>query len=278
MPRAVVARNTRSSRRRGGPPCAWRSRSSSSRRARRRRRTSCRSSTRCGRAGPRRRSGACSIAAADAGWLETTTARVDLSTQRNAGMSMTEPWRMPHWLTPVCDDHPVSQPISRWLPSRSQRWRVGRRPIAAPGRAPVWPARRSAQSRRRVPRSRRRSPVPARSPGHRRLEPGVVVEGEEARHQRRDGGQPEDDHEGCPPAFECAPGSVSSTRATTIASSTIAPSPSVRTEIGTTMLPGLATRWRSRCRSRTRREVLATTRRSRSRRAQRRAATTSTLR
>ena len=24
-------------------------------------------------------------------------------------MSDTEPWRIPHWLTPVCDDQPVSQ-------------------------------------------------------------------------------------------------------------------------------------------------------------------------
>ena len=44
--------------------------------------------------------------------------------------------------------------------------------------------------------------APARSPGHRRLEPGVVVEGEEARHQRRHSGQPEHDHERRPPALE----------------------------------------------------------------------------
>ena len=43
-------------------------------------------------------------------------------------MSTVEPWRMPHWLTPVCDDHPVSQPTSTWLPSRIQRCRFGTSP------------------------------------------------------------------------------------------------------------------------------------------------------
>ena len=35
---------------------------------------------------------------------------------------------MPHWLTPVCDDQPVSHPMSRCEPSSSQRCRVGASP------------------------------------------------------------------------------------------------------------------------------------------------------
>ena len=68
------------------------------------------------------------MAAADSGRLDTTTVPVALSTQRNAGMSTIEPWRMPHWLTPVCDDQPVSQPTRRCVPSRSQRSSVGTSP------------------------------------------------------------------------------------------------------------------------------------------------------
>ena len=52
------------------------------------------------------------MAAAESGRLETTTLPVVLSTHRNAGMSTTEPCRIPHWLTPVCDDQPVSHPTS----------------------------------------------------------------------------------------------------------------------------------------------------------------------
>ena len=53
------------------------------------------------------------MAAAESGRFETIVRPVALSTQRNAGIPSVEPWRMPHWLTPVCDDQPVSQP-TRW--------------------------------------------------------------------------------------------------------------------------------------------------------------------
>ena len=43
-------------------------------------------------------------------------------------MSAVEPWRMPHWLTPVCDDQPVSHPTRWWVPVRSQRCNVGTSP------------------------------------------------------------------------------------------------------------------------------------------------------
>ena len=55
-------------------------------------------------------------------------------------MPSVEPWRIPHWLTPVCDDHPVSHPTRRCDPVRSQRSIVG----ASPERS----ARRSTASAR----------------------------------------------------------------------------------------------------------------------------------
>ena len=126
-------------RRRGDPPCAGRSRSSSARPARRRRRTGCRSSSRCRRAGRRRRSGpARSPPPTSGGWTRRPRP-VALSTQRNAGMSSVEPWRIPHWLTPVCDDQPVSQ-RDEAVPSRraaSGRWS---------GQSPERSARRSNTS------------------------------------------------------------------------------------------------------------------------------------
>ena len=53
-------------------------------------------------------------------------------------MSTVEPCRMPHWLTPVCDDHPVSQPTSTWLPSRIHRCRVGTSPERSARRSTAW--------------------------------------------------------------------------------------------------------------------------------------------
>ena len=79
-----------------------------------------------------------SITAAHFGWFDTITSPVALSIQRNAGMSTVDPCRMPHWLTPVCDDHPVSQPTSTWLPSRIQRCRVGTSPERSARRSTAW--------------------------------------------------------------------------------------------------------------------------------------------
>ena len=122
------ARSTRSSRRRSVLPCAGRHRSSSARPARRRPRTGCRSSNRWWASSPLPSEWARSITAAHFGWFDTMISPVDLSTQRNAGMSTVEPCRIPHWLTPVCDDHPVSHSTRWWLPSRSQRCRLGTSP------------------------------------------------------------------------------------------------------------------------------------------------------
>ena len=126
------------------------------------------------------------MAAADSGRLDTTTLPSTLSTQRNAGMSTTEPCRMPHWLTPVCDDQPVSHADEAVARRRAASGAgSARRPTAAPGRAPTWPGRRSGRTRSRDVGGRR-PPGPAPGPaGQVLVEPGVVVEGQHRRHERR---------------------------------------------------------------------------------------------
>ncbi len=143
---------------------------------------------------------------------------------------------MPHWLTPVCDDHPVSQPISRWLPSRSQRWRVGTSPersarsstgLASPSICTkTTPGTSVSAAIPECRRARRAIDVSnqASSSKARRLDTTVVT-----------AANPSTITSGAHQPSSVTPGSVSSTRVTTIASSTIAPSPSVSTEIGTTM-------------------------------------------
>ena len=54
-----------------------------------------------------------SISAAERGWLRTSLAPLSFSSHRKAGMSNVLPCKIPHWLAPVWEDHPVSHPSSR---------------------------------------------------------------------------------------------------------------------------------------------------------------------
>ena len=122
-------------------------------------------------------------------------------------MSTTEPWRMPHWLTPVCEDHPVSQPISRWVPWRSQRCSVGTSPECS-ARSSTTSASPSICTKT-TPGTSVEAAFPARRrgpPAHRGLEPGVVVEGEERGDDGRDDGEADDDQQRRPPSGEVHPG------------------------------------------------------------------------
>ena len=66
-----------------------------------------------------------SSAAQSAPELDTTIRPSDLSYQRNAGMSVLSPSRIPAWLAEVWHERSHSHGIRRWLPSSSQRATVG---------------------------------------------------------------------------------------------------------------------------------------------------------
>ncbi len=64
------------------------------------------------------------------GLFETINRPASLSYQRNAGMPVLSPCRIPAWLAEVCDDRSGSHPISRWLAEARQRPSVGMYPAS----------------------------------------------------------------------------------------------------------------------------------------------------
>ncbi len=142
---------------------------------------------------------------------------------------------MPHWLTPVCDDHPVSQPTSRWLPSRIHRCNVGTSPelIARRSTARATPSSwmntmpgasltSASFERRRACRAMRWSNHESSSTASRALTNVVTIT------------SPTTTHNAVQNPSISTPGSTSSSRNTNSALRTIAPSPSVSTDSGTT--------------------------------------------
>ena len=63
------------------------------------------------------------------GWFETMATPRSFSNQRKAGMSSLVPCSSPAWLAPVWLDQSHSHGIRRWLPSSSQRVRLGACPL-----------------------------------------------------------------------------------------------------------------------------------------------------
>ena len=150
-------------------------------------------------------------------------------------MSTVEPCRMPHWLTPVCDDHPVSQPTSTWLPSRIHRCRVGTSPERSARRSTAWATPSSWMNttpgtsvttasfdRRRACRATRWSSHESSSMASSALTIVVTIT------------RPTTTHNAVQNPSISTPGSRSSSRNTNSALRTIAPSPSVSTDSGTT--------------------------------------------
>ena len=150
-------------------------------------------------------------------------------------MSTVDPCRMPHWLTPVCDDHPVSQPTSTWLPSRIQRCRVGTSPERSARRSTAWATPSSWMNttpgtsvttasfdRRRACRATRWSSHELSSMASSALTIVVTIT------------RPTTTPSAVQNPSISTPGSRSSSRNTNRALRTIAPSPSVSTESGTT--------------------------------------------
>ena len=193
------ARSSRRSRRRSGPPCAGRSRSSSAPPARRRPRTGSRSWTRGGRAGRGRRSGPARWRPPSSARFDTTISPVALSTQRNAGIPSVEPWRIPHWLTPVCEDHPVSHPTRRC--DAGPQPAIDRRRVTGSQRPPQHGLGEAVDlDEHDTGHVRRRGDLGAASggAGHAAVEPRVVVERQRRRYAGGDRRQADDDQRWAP--------------------------------------------------------------------------------
>ena len=150
-------------------------------------------------------------------------------------MSTVDPCRMPHWLTPVCDDHPVSQPTSTWLPSRIHRCRVGTSPERSARRSTAWATPSSWMNttpgtsvtlasfeRRRACRAMRWSSHELSSTASSALTIVVTIT------------RPMTTHNAVQNPSISTPGSRSSSRNTNSALRMMAPNPRVSTESGTT--------------------------------------------
>ena len=152
-------------------------------------------------------------------------------------MSSTEPWRIPHWLTPVWDDQPVSQRTRRCRPSRSHPSIVGQSPERVARTNTSWATPSSCTntmpgtSVRAADFARRRATVAVRRSNH--TSSSIAISDETIALMTA---SPITITTAVPKPSTVTPGSSSSTSSTRRASSTIAPMPRVSTEMGTTTI------------------------------------------